>query len=239
MLLQGIPRSSQSILQQVWRLACVTVDAASSGGLVPPDMARRSLKDGKSSMSRFSLTNRPKMSQAHTSQGHFGRLQSHAHTDLCIPLSTLGFLSLDRICHSLDSPINGYDRGQGFAVIIINPVGGAIRDGDSFQEMNSEIDAAFWRLGVCTSIILRKQISGRRFAFLNMPIARPDSGLRSASVNSFGFGSGQHDMGSRIISLFVDWKGPGRIYPVRLLEMPKQHILTGTWLLHSDARRTI
>ncbi|KAF8241412.1 hypothetical protein K440DRAFT_656775 [Wilcoxina mikolae CBS 423.85] len=50
-----------------------------------------------------------------------------------IPLTNLGFLSPESKCYSFDDRANGYARGEGFGVIILKRLSGALRDGGTIR----------------------------------------------------------------------------------------------------------
>jgi acyl transferase domain-containing protein len=48
-------------------------------------------------------------------------------------MSCLGFLSLNGVSRLFDNRANGYGRGEGFGVVIVNPLEAAVRDGDTVR----------------------------------------------------------------------------------------------------------
>ncbi len=50
-----------------------------------------------------------------------------------IPLTNLGFLSLDNKCYSFDHRANGYSRGEGFGILVLKRLSDALRDNDTVR----------------------------------------------------------------------------------------------------------
>lgn len=50
-----------------------------------------------------------------------------------VMMSSMGFLSPDSRCFSLDERANGYARGEGFGVLVIKRLRDAVRDGDTVR----------------------------------------------------------------------------------------------------------
>ncbi|KAI0165365.1 putative polyketide synthase [Hypoxylon sp. FL1284] len=89
----------------------ITIDTACSSSLVALDMACQSIQHG------------------HSSLGIVVGSSILLSKDFFIGLSNLGFLSPDGVCHAFDQRANGYGRGEGIGVLVLQSVGAAIQQG--------------------------------------------------------------------------------------------------------------
>ncbi|KAL3473806.1 hypothetical protein BJX99DRAFT_272015 [Aspergillus californicus] len=92
-----------------------TVDTACSSSLTAVDLVCQSIWAGNSTMGMAIGSN------------------TILSGDTSLVLNNLGLLSPDSRSYAFDQQANGYGRGEGVGVLIIKPVGDAIRDGDTIR----------------------------------------------------------------------------------------------------------
>ena len=98
-----------------------------------------------------------------------------------IGMANLGILSPDGISYSFDHRANGYARGEGFGVVVVKRLDDALRHGDTIRGIVRATGSN--QDGRTPGII---QPDGAAQEKLIRDIPWPASGVRRASINSFG-----------------------------------------------------